>query len=190
MGCILEVPLTETFCYFCSLLFRSCGILSFYGHLLDNYCLYIPWLLGCESHSCCNCEISSFGRRICFPCRLLVIVFVCCCTHLCRLQICLLYPLDRWWRVDNTPLGTPRGRYDEHSSKSSLSCETKVYRTSRRKPNFRRLMLTRFARAPDNLYGALSRALLCTSSNVKPSHNTTKNFALTYDEVVNLTGLL
>jgi hypothetical protein len=35
-------------------------------------------------------------------------------------------------------LGTPRGRYDEHSSKSSLSCETKVYRTSRRKPNFRR----------------------------------------------------
>jgi hypothetical protein len=35
-------------------------------------------------------------------------------------------------------LGTPRGRYDEHSSKSSLSCETKVYRTIRRKPNFRR----------------------------------------------------
>jgi hypothetical protein len=24
------------------------------------------------------------------------------------------------------PLGTPRGRYDKHSSKSSLSCETKV----------------------------------------------------------------
>jgi hypothetical protein len=23
-------------------------------------------------------------------------------------------------------LGTPRGRYDEHSSKSSLSCETKI----------------------------------------------------------------
>jgi hypothetical protein len=46
-----------------------------------------------------------------------------------------------WWRVDNTPLGTPRGRYDEHSSKSSLSYETKVYRTSRRKPNFRRWCL-------------------------------------------------
>jgi hypothetical protein len=26
----------------------------------------------------------------------------------------------------NSSLGTPRGRYDEHSSKSSLSCETKV----------------------------------------------------------------
>jgi hypothetical protein len=46
-----------------------------------------------------------------------------------------------WWLVSNSPLGTPRGRYDEHSSKSSLSCETKVYRTSRRKPNFRRWCL-------------------------------------------------
>jgi hypothetical protein len=45
---------------------------------------------------------------------------------------------DARWRIDYTPLGTPRGRYDEHSSKSSLSSETKVYRTSRRKPNFRR----------------------------------------------------
>jgi hypothetical protein len=27
----------------------------------------------------------------------------------------------------NSSLGTPRGRYDEHSSKSSLSYETKVY---------------------------------------------------------------
>jgi hypothetical protein len=30
-------------------------------------------------------------------------------------------------------LETPREGYDEHKSKSSLSCETKVYRTSRRK---------------------------------------------------------
>jgi hypothetical protein len=28
------------------------------------------------------------------------------------------------------------------------------------------------------------------SSNVKPVHNTTKNFAPNFDEVVNLTGLL
>jgi hypothetical protein len=28
------------------------------------------------------------------------------------------------------------------------------------------------------------------SSNVEPAHNTTKYFAPTYDEVVNLTGLL
>jgi hypothetical protein len=48
-------------------------------------------------------------------------------------------------------------------------------------------MLASFATAPDNLYGASSRALLCTSSNVEPALNTTKNFAPTYDEVVNLT---
>jgi hypothetical protein len=80
--------------------------------------------------------------------------------------------------------------YDEHSNKFSLSCETKVYRTSRRKPNFRRLMHAGFTTALDNLYGASSRALLCTSSNVEPTHNTTKYFAPTYDDVVNLTGLL
>jgi hypothetical protein len=37
-----------------------------------------------------------------------------------------------------SPLEIPRGRYDKHSSKFSLSYETKVYRTSGRKPNFRR----------------------------------------------------
>jgi hypothetical protein len=31
---------------------------------------------------------------------------------------------------------------------------------------------------------------LFTSSNVEPAHNTTKNFSPTYDEIVNLTGLL
>jgi hypothetical protein len=51
-------------------------------------------------------------------------------------------------------------------------------------------MLASFVIAPDNVYGASSKALLYTSSNVEPAHNTTKNFALTYDEVVNLTGLL
>jgi hypothetical protein len=52
-----------------------------------------------------------------------------------------LIGIPPWWLVSNSPLGTPRGRYDEHSSKSSLSYETKVYRTSRRKPNFRRWCL-------------------------------------------------
>jgi hypothetical protein len=88
-------------------------------------------------------------------------------------------------------VGKPQEQgYDEHISKFSLSCETKVYRTSRRKPNFRRLMLASFATAPDNLYGASSRALFCTSSNMEPARNTTKYFVPTYDEVVNLTGLL
>jgi hypothetical protein len=29
---------------------------------------------------------------------------------------------NAWWRVDYTLLGTPREMYDEHNSKSSLSC--------------------------------------------------------------------
>jgi hypothetical protein len=48
--------------------------------------------------------------------------------------------LATWWcGVDvgvlyiTAQLETLREGYDEHSSKSSLSCETKVYRTSRRK---------------------------------------------------------
>jgi hypothetical protein len=45
-------------------------------------------------------------------------------------------------------------------------------------------MLASFTIAPDNLYGTSSRALLCTISNVEPAHNTSKNFAPTYDEVV------
>jgi hypothetical protein len=47
-----------------------------------------------------------------------------------------------------------------------------------------------FATALDNLYGPSSRALLCTSNNVEPAHNTTKTLLPTYDEFVNLTGLL
>jgi hypothetical protein len=51
-------------------------------------------------------------------------------------------------------------------------------------------MLASFATAPNNLYGASSKAFLCTNSNMELAHNTTKNFTPTYDEVVNLTGLL
>jgi hypothetical protein len=45
------------------------------------------------------------------------------------------------------------------------------------KAKLQKVMPASFATAPDNLEGALSRALLCTSSNVEPTHNTTKNFA-------------
>jgi hypothetical protein len=38
----------------------------------------------------------------------------------------------------STQLGTPRGRYDEHSSKFTSVVKTRLNRTSRRKPNFRR----------------------------------------------------
>jgi hypothetical protein len=47
-----------------------------------------------------------------------------------------------WWRgvddVNDRPVGNPKRRCDEHSSKFSLSYETKVYQSSRKKPNARR----------------------------------------------------
>jgi hypothetical protein len=91
MGCTLWILLSKTFC---SLLFRSYDIPSFYGRYIGSYCPCTLRLLGCESHSCRNCGISSFGLHICFLYHPLAIMSVCCCTHLLHLQICLLYPLD------------------------------------------------------------------------------------------------
>jgi hypothetical protein len=55
----------------------------------------------------------------------------------------------------NSLLGTPRGRYDEHSSKSSLSCETKVKSNQWEKAKLQKVMLASFVtlwiRAPDQL---------------------------------------
>jgi hypothetical protein len=49
---------------------------------------------------------------------------------------------DCWWRgvdvVNDQPVGNPKRRCDERSSKFSLSYETKVYQSSRKKPNSRR----------------------------------------------------
>jgi hypothetical protein len=82
---------------------------------------------------------------------------------------------ERWCGVDidDRPVGNPKRRYDEHSSKSSLSCETKVYRTSRRKNQTMMLasFMTLWTRAPDKLLVNL------TGSNVKTAHNTTKKFS-------------
>jgi hypothetical protein len=63
MGYTLWVLLSEIFCCSRSLLFHSYGISSFCGRFLDNYCLCTLRLLGCGSHSCRNCGISSFGHR-------------------------------------------------------------------------------------------------------------------------------
>jgi hypothetical protein len=80
-----------------------------------------------------------------------------------------------------SPLGTPRGRYDEHSSKSSLSCETKVYQTSRRKPNFRRwcLLASRHSEQwrQKTCWCVVDVGASSPSRNVKPAHNTTNNFS-------------
>jgi hypothetical protein len=51
-------------------------------------------------------------------------------------------------------LGTPRGRYDEHSSKSSHSMKPRFIQLVGERTNFRRLMLAGLVSAPDNLYMA------------------------------------
>jgi hypothetical protein len=88
-------------------------------------------------------------------------------------------------------LGTPRGRYDEHSSKSSLSMKPRFIEPVGERTNFQRLMLASFAIAPDNLYMAsyLGRSFaLAATWNLHTTQP--KYFAPTYSEVINLTGLL
>jgi hypothetical protein len=40
--------------------------------------------------------------------------------------------------IVNWPVGNPKIKFDEYSSKFSLSYEMEVYRSKRRKPNLRR----------------------------------------------------
>jgi hypothetical protein len=85
-------------------------------------------------------------------------------------------------------LGTPRGRYDERSSKSSLSMKPSFIEPVGERTNFQRLMLASFATAPDNLYMApyLGRSFAPADLHtIQP-----KYFPPTYNEVVNLTDLL
>jgi hypothetical protein len=86
-------------------------------------------------------------------------------------------------------LGTPRGRYDEHSNKSSLSMKPRFIELVGERTNFQRLMLASFAIAPDNLYMPPHPGRSFAPAATWNLH-TTKYFARTYNEVVNLTGLL
>jgi hypothetical protein len=90
-----------------------------------------------------------------------------------------------------TQLGTPRGRYDEHNSKSSLSMNPRFIEPVGEGTNFRRLMLTGLVIAPDNLYMAPYLGRSFAPEATWNLHTTQpKYFAPTYSEVVNLTGLL
>jgi hypothetical protein len=90
-----------------------------------------------------------------------------------------------------TQLGTPRGRYDEHSSKSSLSTKSRFIEPVEERTNFRSLMLAGLATTPDNLYMAPYLWRSFAPAATWNLHTTQpKYFAPTYSEVVNLTGLL
>jgi hypothetical protein len=88
-------------------------------------------------------------------------------------------------------LGTPRGRYDEHNSKSSLSMKPRFIKPVGERTNFRRLMVGSFVTAPDNLYMVPSLGRSFAPAATWNLHTTQpKYFAQTYSEVVNLIGLL
>jgi hypothetical protein len=90
-----------------------------------------------------------------------------------------------------TQLGTPRGRYDEHSSKSSLSMKPRFIEPVGERTNFQRLMLAGLATAPDNLYMAPYLGRSFAPAAMWNLHTTQpKYFAPTYSEVFNLTGWL
>jgi hypothetical protein len=72
-------------------------------------------------------------------------------------------------------LGTPRGRYDEHSGKFSLSMKPRFNRPVGEKNHFRRLMLAGFSDSSrEFIYGAYLGRSFGASSNMEPAHNTTK----------------
>jgi hypothetical protein len=88
-------------------------------------------------------------------------------------------------------LGIPRGRYDEHRSKSFISIKPRFIKPVEERTNFRRLMLAGLATALDNLYMSpyLGRSFAAVATwNLHTTQS--KYFAPTYSEVVNLTGLL
>jgi hypothetical protein len=90
-----------------------------------------------------------------------------------------------------TQLGTPRGRYDEHSNKSSLSMKPRFIELVVERTNFQRLMLASLATAPDNLYMVSYLGRSFAPAAMWNLHTTQpKYFAPTYSEVINLTGLL
>jgi hypothetical protein len=88
-----------------------------------------------------------------------------------------------------SPLGTPRGRCDEYSSKIFPQLRNQGMSILERRDKRLKVMLASFMTSPDNLYGASSK-LCFASSNVEPAHTQPNTLFPTCDEVVNLTGLL
>jgi hypothetical protein len=74
------------------------------------------------------------------------------------------------------PVGNPKRKVWGAQQQVSLSYETKVYQTSRRKPNFRRWCLLALRHSGQWRQKNTVGVKLFTSSNMEPAHNTTKNF--------------
>ena len=72
--------------------------------------------------------------------------------------------------ANSDPLGTPRGRYDEHSSKFYLSKKPRFNRTSRRRESLLKVLLADFSNGARKVLLAVDVA----NNNLEPAHNTTK----------------
>jgi hypothetical protein len=87
------------------------------------------------------------------------------------------------------PLGTPRGRCDEYSSKIFPQYETKVCRSGEERAKRMKVMLASL-RQLRTIY-RVPRPSFAFQAATRNLHTTQPNTLLpTYDEVVNLTGLL
>ena len=72
--------------------------------------------------------------------------------------------------ANSNPLGTPRGRYDEHNSKFSISIKPRFNRSSRRSESLLKVLLADFSNGVRKVLLAVDVA----NSNLEPAHNTTK----------------
>jgi hypothetical protein len=88
-----------------------------------------------------------------------------------------------------SPLGTPRERCDEYSSKIFPQLRNQGLSFRRGADKRLKVMLASFTTALDNLYGASSK-LCFARSNMEPAHTQPNILFPTCDKVVNLTGLL
>jgi hypothetical protein len=100
----------------------------------------------------------------------------------------------RWfacdWRCLATQLGTPRGRYDEHSDKFPSIWNQGLIEPVGERNHFRRLMPASLAMLQTICLWRLSRRISAPAATWNLHTTQPKYFAPTISEVVNLTSLL
>jgi hypothetical protein len=89
----------------------------------------------------------------------------------------------------SSPLGTPRGRCDEYSSKIFSQLRNQGMSILERRDKRLKVMLASLRQLWKIYLWRLVQALLA-NCNVEPTHTQPSTLLPTYDEIVNLTGLL
>jgi hypothetical protein len=89
-----------------------------------------------------------------------------------------------------SPFGTPRGRCDEYSSKIFPSVKKSRFIVQERRDKRLKVMRTGLITLQQGRRLTILVDLSSASSNAEPTHTQPNTLFPTYDEVVNLTGLL